>query len=240
MTSYGAQARLSAFRLRVPLRSIDVDPVFVDTVSSRLVQRDAQLAGEKKKKQTQGLRRSKRWMMISFARDISKLFFQRENSSLGENVSRSGDEKRCIGKIFAYQQMWNVGKCAPSGVASARESMQSPSDRWQHCSPVPAHMCKDGRPRGRLVVAFAHVRISLSRQRCARLTRPSCGIGPGGRAPLEEDSWNESQRRSRKNGEQAPTRDIPDFSWTRARHACNHLAWVPSRSSFVLDSLVLV
>lgn len=58
---------------------------------------------------------------------------------------------------------------ASSDVAPVRESIPSQDDRWQHCSPVPAHMCKDGRPRGRSVGAFAHVRISLSRQRCARL-----------------------------------------------------------------------
>lgn len=95
-------------------------------------------------------------------------------------------------EILAYQQTWNVER------RRSCESMPPPSDRWRHCSPVPAHMCKDGRPRDRPLGAFAHVRISLSRQRCARLTRPSCGIGPGGRAPFEEDSRNEAQQRSRK------------------------------------------
>lgn len=32
--------------------------------------------------------------------------------------------------------------------------------------PTPAHMCKDGCPRSRIVGAFVHVRISLSRSQC--------------------------------------------------------------------------
>lgn len=52
-----------------------------------------------------------------------------------------------------------------------RESMPARGHRWQRCAPVPAHMCKDGRPRGRTVGAFAHVRASLSHsQRCALVT----------------------------------------------------------------------
>jgi len=92
--------------------------------------------------------------------DVARTF---DRSPFGAGVKNVMRKKRVLNAAW---RAFPVGS-----LLDGRESMPPWNHRWQRCAPVPAHMCKDGCPRGRTVGAFAHVRVSLSRsQRCAFVT----------------------------------------------------------------------